>query len=191
MNELVGVGFERFVARVLAFARAAELAAIIGPRMLDALESDVALFVAEPVANGVLSIRGFRAIHAAARQQSGEIGDGKSEKLIRKNVIDARLPVGNVAFQSGIEPSRDFAQKHARLGNRIEKRRVAVAPDFFWQQIEHSRHHAGRRKNLIVAEVGQTRQHVGIVIIEGEIGIIEHRLIGLRLTAKNARAEIP
>ena len=163
MDELVGVAFERCVALVFALARATEDAAMILPGVFDTLEADISLLVIEAFADRVLSVGFFRAIDAAPRQQGGEIGDGDAEQLVVEDVVNARLPVGDFLFQTFVEPFGDFAQEDAAFADRVEKARVFVAPQLAWQQIEHPVHHLRRRENFIVAEVGQTRQHIRVV----------------------------
>jgi hypothetical protein len=67
-------------------------------------------------------------------------------------------------FQTNEQPFRDFSQEHARLAERVEKAGIFILPDFRRQVIQDFIRHLWRRKNFVAAQVGQARQHVGIVI---------------------------
>jgi hypothetical protein len=84
--------------------------------------------------------------------------------LLGEEVIDARLPVGEVIFQAHHQPFGDLTQENARLGGGVEKSGGLVAPDVAGQQIEHLVDEVGRGENLVAAQIGQAGQHIGIVV---------------------------
>ena len=93
MDERVGVGFELFATVKRLLACAAVLALAVNPRVLGALEPDVAIVAGERLGDGVLALGVLRAIHAPARKQAGEMRDADAEHLLGQDVI-RRAPQG-------------------------------------------------------------------------------------------------
>ena len=61
-------------------------------------------------------------------------------------------------------PLHQLAEEPAALGERVEEGGRRTAEQFLWQQVEHLVGQFGRRKHLVVAEVGNTVQYVRIVV---------------------------
>lgn len=155
MDELIGVGFQRRAALVLALARAAVDAAAVLPCMLHPLKLDVALLIPERLNHRILAVGPLRAIDRAPGQQRGHLGDGQPEELPGEDVVDARLPVGHLLGQPVHQPFGDLAQKDARLRARVEKGGRRVAPERRGQQIEHGVGQTRRREDLVAAQIGE------------------------------------
>ncbi|GHT24239.1 hypothetical protein FACS189430_08820 [Bacteroidia bacterium] len=81
--------------------------------------ADIALLVRKGFADGVFPVRRFAAIHASAREQRREFGNGYAIDLILENMVDAFLLVGHEVFQPEHEPFGNFAQKYARFANGV------------------------------------------------------------------------
>src|SRR5208282_1443552 len=115
------MGFE-FLATIKRFLTcSAERAPAIHPRVLHPLKPDVARLDGEGFGYRVGAVRVLRTIHTSPRQQAGEMGDADPEHLLRQNMIDARLKVGNFGRQSKVEAARDLPQEHARLCEWIKE----------------------------------------------------------------------
>src|SRR5271163_2305803 len=91
------------------------------PLVLHTLEPDVARVAGEALDNRVLACGALRAIHAAPRQKTRKIRNSDAEHLLGQDVIDALLKVWYLAGQSLRKAAGDLAQKHARLGARVEE----------------------------------------------------------------------
>ena len=123
---------------------------------------DVARLVVE-VADAVLAVGMLAAVEATATEVGGELGDGDAEHLAVHDMVDALLTVGNLRLQATVEPLDDFAEKDATLGEGVEERSVGTAEQLLGQHVEHLVGERGRCEHLIVREVRQAIQHVGIV----------------------------
>lgn len=105
----IGVAFQFGAAFVILLVGPAVPAATILPRVFHALETDVAFEAVEDFADRILSVGGLGAIHRPAREQSGQLRDSESVKLVREDVIDPLLAVGDLSFQSSVETLGDLA----------------------------------------------------------------------------------
>ena len=164
MDEFIGMGFESlscFRAKLF-FACAAPFAATVDEGVRNVAEADIALDGLETTRR-VTTVGVFRAVERATRDEGGELGRRNAEDLPMENVVDACLQIGNLLRESRNEPFRDFAQEDAALAADVEKSRRGIPKQFRWQQIEHLVHDSRRRKNLIIREVRQAAQHIGIV----------------------------
>src|SRR5258705_7277116 len=129
VNERVSVGFKRFAAFERLLARAAVHAPAFSPRVLHTFEPDVARVAGEAFGDGVLALSALRAIHAAPRQQAGEMRDADAEHLPCQDVIDPLFNVWNLGRQSLGKPASDLAQEHTRLRDRVEEPYRLVGPE--------------------------------------------------------------
>ena len=97
-------------------------AVAIFPRVLRALEPDVAVITVQPLGDRVLAVGVLRAINAAPCQQAGEIRDADTEHLLGQDVIDALSEVRNLGSQSFRKAASDCAasQKTFERGEALE-----------------------------------------------------------------------
>ncbi|MPN61342.1 hypothetical protein SDC9_209078 [bioreactor metagenome] len=78
-------------------------------------------------------------------------------------MIDALLQIWYLRLQSRYQTLGYFTQEHSRFAGRVKKSGVGITEQFLRQHIEHLVHDIRRREHLIVREIRQTRQHIGIV----------------------------
>ena len=78
-------------------------------------------------------------------------------------MVDALLPIGDLRFQSLVEPPGNFAQKHAGLAGRVEKPGLGIAPERLRQEVQHLIGQLRRREDLVAGEIGQAGKHIGVV----------------------------
>ena len=173
VDELIGVGFHALAlfAAVLAFRRAAEGALAVGPAVGRVLKAHITLYVVEP-RHGIDAVRIFGAIEAPAREQAGQLRDGDAVELMVEDVVRPCLQIGNLCLQPDQQPLGDFPQKHAALARGIEERRVRVAEQLLRQHVQHGVRHLWRREHLVVAQIRNAGQHIGI--IDGVEQIVSH-----------------
>ena len=162
MDKLIGVLFGGVAAVIDGLAGSAILAFARLPRMPEGAILDVAGFVVE-VADAVRAVGVLAAIEAAAAEVGGELGDGYAEHLAVHDMVDALLAVGDLRREAAVEPLHYLAQKDTALGEGVEERSVGVAEQLLRQHVEHLIGERGRCEHLIVREVRQAIQHVGIV----------------------------
>ena len=193
--------------------RAAILALVILPRVFDALEPDVAIVAGERFGDGVLAVGVLRAIHAAAREQAGELRDADAEHLLGQDVVDALFQVRNLALQPLGEAAGDLAQEHAGLREGVEEPHRPVGPDVraavvggprFGQRVQHPVRELRRREHLVVGEVRDAGQHVRVAAAQRKAGLRSygdlrrsggqlahrHRRVGLRRRENLVLAEV-
>jgi hypothetical protein len=72
VNERIGVGFQPFAIQDCLWL-APQNCTCLGPSVFHALEPDIAVVTGEALGNRVLPVGVLRAIHAAPRQQAGEV----------------------------------------------------------------------------------------------------------------------
>ena len=84
-------------------------------------------------------------------------------ELAGEDVVDAFLPVGNAVGQPRKQAAGYLAEEHACLAHGVEEGGLRVAPQRGGQQVEHVVDHGRRGEHLVVAQVGQARQHVGVI----------------------------
>src|SRR4051812_34495464 len=96
MNERISVRFKTLAAVESLLASAAILAFAVQPRVLRALEPDVAGMAREAFRNRMLSVGMLRAVNAASRQQACDLRNCDAEHLSGEDVVDALLKVRNL-----------------------------------------------------------------------------------------------
>ena len=115
------------------------------------------------VADAVGTVGTLAAIERAAAQQGGELRQGHAIHLTVHDVVDTLLAVGYLRSQAAVEPLDYLAQEDARLAEGVEEGRSGIAEQLLRKQVQHLVGQSGRRKHLVVAEVGNAVQHIGIV----------------------------
>ena len=140
VNKRVGVSFEHIVACILRLSRAAKPAPsgaeilydlgdaasrvyslhplTLFPAVLGALEPDVAARAIKRSRNRKLAVRNLRTVDAAPREQRSKLRDPDAENLLRENVVDPLLQIGNPRFESINKPVHDLTQKYTALRKR-------------------------------------------------------------------------
>lgn len=92
-------------------------------------------------------------------------------------MVDPLLKVGDRAFEASGQAAGDLAQEHARLGERVKEPHVGIGPDVrsavvsgpgVRDCIEHPVGELGRGEDLVVGEVRDARQDVGIAPAKSE-----------------------
>ena len=84
-----------------------------------------------------------------------------------QDMVKALLHIGNLFGKTILQTLRYLTKKHAALAERVEKLYFTIAPDFLWQKVEHAVGYLRRSKHLIVAQIGQATEHIGIIIDHG------------------------
>lgn len=163
MDKCIGVAFELCAAFVTGFIGSAECAAAIGPRVLYFAKADVALGICESRADGVFAIGGFGTINAASGKQGCKLGDCQAKKLFGKDVVDSLLTVRDGIFQSLVQPLSNLTQENSGFTSRVKEGDRFIAPQAFWQEIQHLVHQFWRGKDLITAEICKAGKHIGVV----------------------------
>ena len=153
--------------------------------MFEALEPDVAIVAGERFGDGVLAGGVLGAIHAAPRQQGGDLRDADAEHLLGQDVVHALLPVGHRFFQSLIQTAGNLAQEHAGFGAGVEERHRGVGPDIFaamirrprfGERVEHPVGKLRRGEHLVVGKIGDAGEDIGIAPAQGEAGLVAHTM---------------
>ena len=85
--------------------------------------ADVAFFGRELRANAVLRISTFAAIDAATREHGGQFCNSDTVKLLRVDVVDALLLIGDSLFKADNQALGYLAEEDARLRDGVEKAR--------------------------------------------------------------------
>lgn len=162
MDKLIGIllGLVASVIHLLACPAVSALA--VDPRMRNGLILHMAFLVVK-VADTVRTVGPFAAIERAATQQRGKFGQGNAKHLTVHDVVNALLTVGNGFGQATVKPLDYLTKKYARLAERVEKGGCRTAEQLLRKQVEHLVGLGWRREYLIVAEVGDAVQHIGIV----------------------------
>lgn len=162
MDKLISVLLGGVGAVIDGLAGSAVFAFAVLPRVSEGSVVDVARFVIE-VADAVRAVGVLAAVEAAAAEVGGELGDGDAEHLAVHDVVDALLTVGHLCLQAAVETLHYLAQEDATLGEGVEERGVGVAEQLLRQHVQHLIGERGRREHLVVREVRQAVQHVGVV----------------------------
>src|SRR5260370_9999031 len=115
MGERISVRFKTFGAVESLLASAAIFALAAQPRVLRALEPDVAGIAREAFCNRMLSVGVLRAVEAPPRQEAGDFRNRNAEHLLGKDMIDSLLKVRNLRSQTLGEAAGDFSQEHSLL----------------------------------------------------------------------------
>ena len=163
----------------------AALAFSPAPSVFEALEPDVAVIAVERFDDRVLAGGVLGAIHAAPREQGGDLRDADAEHLPGEDVVHSLLPVGNRFFQSLIEAAGDLAQEHAGFGAGVEERHRGVGPDIFAamirrprlrQRVEHPVGKFRRGEHLVVGKIGDAGEHIGVAPAQSKAGLVAHAM---------------
>jgi hypothetical protein len=125
--------------------------------------TDVSALIFE-MRDAVFAVSILRAIKTSAAHHGGQPGDGNSIELMVHDVVYALLLVRYLVSQAHNQPFGNLAQEDAALGARIEKARVGTLEQFLRQHVQHLVGQLRRGEHFVVAQVGQARQHIGIVV---------------------------
>src|SRR5262245_43770977 len=97
--------------------------------MLRALEPDIAIITAERFGDGVFARGVLGAIHAAPREQAGDLSDADAEHLPGQDVIDALFQARNLVLEPFVKASGYLAEEHAGLSAWVKELRRLVRPE--------------------------------------------------------------
>ncbi len=89
--------------------------------MRHALEADIALWIVENLADGILPVGSLGAIKRPTRQQGRQLRDGKAIELVCEDMVQPCLAVWDLLLQSFVETLGDLAQEYAGFAARIEE----------------------------------------------------------------------
>ena len=176
MDELIGVGLEALAlfAAIFTLGRAAEFAAAVLPSVRGVFEADVALGVVK-AGDRVYAVGVLGTIETATGEQAGQLGDGDAVELVVEDVVHPFLQVGETLFQPDQQPLGDFPQKHPALARRVQELRVRVAEQLLRQHVQHGVRHLRRGEYLVVGEVRNAGEDVGVVDGVVEVFRLTHR----------------
>ena len=138
MDKRIGVGLNSFYSVILGAVCTTMLALAVYPSVLASYIAQVALHVTENGTDTVFAVGLLSAVECTAAHLGGEVGARDAENLLRHDVIDALLQVGNLLFEACQEPFRNLAQEDPALAARVEKSRFGTAEQLLWQQVEHA-----------------------------------------------------
>lgn len=116
-------------------------------------------------------VRVLRAIEGTTGQMRSQFGAGNAENLLVHDVIDAFLPVWNLRFKTPVQALYDFTQENAAFRERVKERCFRTSEQFLRKQIQDLVGQGRRSEDLVIAQIGNTVEDVGIVIIR-------HRILG-------------
>ena len=177
MNKRIGVGFAGIGAEILTLTGAAVFAAALRvPRVAAAVITQIALDVVENRADTVFAVGLLGAVERAAAHLSSEVGAGDAEDLLRHDVVDALLQIGDLLFETRQQPLGDLAQEDPALAAGVEEARLRTAEQLLRQHVEHSVGQLGRGEDLVAGKVGQAVEDIGTIIHNSQF--IIHNLIG-------------
>ena len=162
MNKLVSMGFHIVASVIDLLAGTAILTFPLHPRVLDVTIADVAILVVE-LRDAILAAGTLRAVETTAAHHGGQTSDGDTIKLVMHNVVDALLQVWNRVCQTFYQPFGYLSQKDAALRAGVEKTSVRTPKQLLWQHVQHLVGQLRWREHLVVAQVCQTRQDIGII----------------------------
>ena len=164
VNKLVGILFG-LVASVIDFLGGSAVAALaVRPCVAERTIVDVATHGVE-AADTERAVGILGTIDTAAREVGSQLGDGDAEHLLAQDMLDALLAVGHPRLQPSVEPLDNLAEEHARLRHRVEKGSGGRREQLLRQEVEHLIGQRRRREHLVVAQIGQAVEHIGIVRI--------------------------
>ena len=124
---------------------------------------DVAAFGVEP-GNAVFAVGVLATVNGTAGQVGCQLRDGDAEDLVVQDMVDAELPVRHQGFKAPVEALDDFPEEDAALGERIQKLGVRTLEKVLRQQIQDAVSKLRRGEDFVVAQVGDSIEHVRIVI---------------------------
>ena len=162
MNKLVGILLGLAASVINLLTGTTILAFTLDPRVGNGFVEQVTLLIVE-IADTMGAIGRLAAIEGSATQQSGEFCQGHAIHLMVHDVVNALLTVRDQVSQSSIKPFHNLTQKDTRLAEGIEELRIGTAKQLLRKHIQHLVGQHRRRKHLIVAQVGDAVEHIGIV----------------------------
>lgn len=71
--------------------------------------------------------------------------------------------VGYLLFKTFNQSFGNLTQKNATLATRVEENGIGVLEQLLWEHINNIVSQFGRGEHLIIAKIGNTRKHVGII----------------------------
>ena len=162
MNKLVSMGLQIVASVIDLLAGAAILALTLHPCMPDVTIANVTILIVE-LRNAILAAGTLRAVETTAAHHGGQTSDGDTIKLVMHNVVDALLKVWNRVCQAFYQSLGNLSQKDAALRAGVKELGVRTLEQFLWQHVQHLVGQLRWREHLVVAQVCQTRQDIGII----------------------------
>ena len=71
--------------------------------------------------NGIFAVGIFRAVHAPAGKQAGQLRDGNAIELLVEDVVHPLLQIGDLIFKPHPQPLGNFPQKYAGFAGSVYK----------------------------------------------------------------------
>ena len=147
-----------------ALGGAAENTFAVLPAVGNALETDVSLGVAVvKLCDGELAVGVLAAIHAAAGQKAGQLGDGDAIQLLLENMVNALLKVGDLGLQALEQTLGDLPEVDAGFAGGIQEGNIRVGEKLLGEHIQHLVDDVRRGKDLVIGQIRKTGQNVRII----------------------------
>ena len=137
------------------------------PGMRNLVEGDVAGSLIK-AADAILAAGILAAIERTAANQRSKLRYRHAINLMMQDMVKALLHIGNLFGETIQQTLGYLTKKHTALTKRVEKLYLTIAPNLLWQKIEHTVGYLRRREYLIIAQIGQATEHIGIIIDHGQ-----------------------
>ena len=177
------MSFKPIAAIKCVLACATKFASAFRPSVFHALEPDIARIAREAVGNRVRAISVLRAIHAAPRQQAGEIRDSNAEDLLGQNMIHAVVKIRNLGRKTLGQAPGDLAKEHTGLCAWVEKLNGAICPEVrtsivrrpsLGKRVKHPISELRWREHLVVGKIGYAGQNIRVASAKREACLTVH-----------------
>ncbi len=136
------------------------------PGVRNLVEGDVAGSLIK-AADAILAAGILAAIERTAAHQRSKLRYRHAINLMMQDMVKALLHIGNLFGETIQQTLGYLTKKHTALAEWVEKLYLTIAPNLLWQKIEHAVGYLGGVKHLIVAQIGQATEHIGIIIDHG------------------------
>ena len=171
MNKLISILFG-LVASVIHVLRGSAVTALAThPCVAKRTIENVTTFGVK-TSDTVIAVGVLGTIDGTARKMGCQFRDGDAEHLLAQDVVNALATVRHLRLKSSVKPLDNLTEKHARLRHGVEKGGGGRREQLLRQYVQHLVRQRGRREHLIVAQIGEAVEHIGIVRVSF------HRLVG-------------
>ena len=136
------------------------------PGMRNLVEGDVAGILIK-AADAITAAGILAAIERTSTHQGSKLRYRHAIHLMMQDMVKALLHIGDLFRETFQQALGYLTKKHTALAERVEKLHLTIAPNLLWQKIEHAVGYLRRREYLIVTQIGQTTEHIGIIIDHG------------------------
>lgn len=163
MNKLIGILLGSFAAVIDRLAGTTVLAFALFPSVAQRLVADIAIGI-EKTANTMRAIGAATAIDRPTAEVGRQLGDGDAKHLMVQDMVDTLPAVGHHFLQSDVQTLDNLTQKDTTLTEWVQECSLGIGKKLLRQQVQHLVRQYRRRKDLVVAQVGKTVEHIGIVV---------------------------